>query len=85
MKQYYTEEEYPFLVNEVMKHIELVKKKDPSAALLDIIYDFAFRNDIEPELVGDAISADVYFKSFIQKDCEMHRILQSDNPTMGEW
>lgn len=81
----YTEEQYPFLVNEIMKHIEEIKKDDPDIALIDIIFDYAFRNGIDVELVGDAISTDVYFKSFIEKDCELHRIFKSDNNQMQDW
>lgn len=84
--RYYTEEEYPFLVNEVMQHINNIKKDDPTAALLDIIYDYCFKNDLEVELVGDAIASDVYFKSFIEKDCQMRNIIQSDiSQSLNEW
>jgi hypothetical protein len=81
----YTEEQYPFLVNEIMKHIEEVKKDDQDIALIDIIFDYAFRNGIDVELVGDAISTDVYFKSFIEKDCELHRIFKTNNNQMQDW
>lgn len=79
------EEEYPFLVNSVMQHISEVKKDDPGTPLIDIIYDYCFKNDLEVELVGDAISSDVYFKSFIEKDCQHHNIMPSDGETMDEW
>lgn len=79
--KHYGESEYPFLVNEVMQHINEVKKTDPKAALLDIIYDFCFKEGIDVELVGDAISSDVYFKSFIEKDCQLHKIFPSEKDT----
>ena len=85
IKRDYTAEEYPFLVNQVMQHIEEVKKTDNKAALMDIIFDFAFKNGIDVELVGDAISNDVYFKSFIEKDCELHGIIKTENSSMDEW
>lgn len=77
------EKSYPFIVEEVLKHIETIKKtpQGKNSALLDIIYDYCFKRGIDVEVVGDAISSDVYFKSFIQKDCEMHRILKSDVST----
>jgi hypothetical protein len=82
----YTEDEYPFLVNEVMKHISAIKKDDPTIALLDIIYDYCFKNGIAVELVGDAIASDVYFKSFIEKDCQLHRILPGlEEQSLDEW
>ena len=49
-----------------------IKKTDKSISLLDIIIDFSFKRDISVECIGDAISEDVYFKSFIEKDFEMH-------------
>jgi hypothetical protein len=85
MKTEYSAEDYPFLVNEIMQHIEHVKKQDPGAALLDIIFDFSFRNNLDVELVGDAINADVYFKSFIHKDCELHRIFRTETKAMENW
>jgi len=83
----YTEEEYPFLVNEVMQHITTIKKSQPELSLIDIIYDFCFKYDMDVELVGDAISCDVYFKSFIEKDCQLHKIMKSDKQgeDLGEW
>jgi hypothetical protein len=71
---------YPFIVQNVMKHIEMVKKtpEGKDTALIDIIYDYCFKAGLDVELVGDAISSDVYFKSFIKKDCEVHRIFKSD-------
>lgn len=73
-------ENYPFIVQNVMQHIEAVKKtpQGKDTALIDIIYDYCFRAGLDVEIVGDAISSDVYFKSFIQKDCELHRIFKSD-------
>lgn len=83
----YTEKEYPFLVNEIMQYISTVKEQDPDAALIDIIFDYSFRFNVDVELVGDAISTDVYFKSFIEKDCQMRKILQTDKDAeeLGEW
>lgn len=81
----YTEEDYPFLVSEVMKYIELIKTKEKDTSLIDIIYDFCFKNSIEIELVGDAISNDVYFKSFIEKDCQLHRYFKTEAQTLDEW
>ena len=75
------EENYPFIVKEVMKHIELIKKspRGKDTPLVDIIFDYCFKAGIDVEVVGDAIASDVYFKSFIEKDCELHRIFRSDH------
>lgn len=74
------DKDYPFVVQNVLKHIEAVKKtpQGKETALIDIIYDYCFRSGLDVELVGDAISSDVYLKSFIKKDCEVHRIFKSD-------
>lgn len=81
----YTEEDYPLLISQIMQHIEEIKRKDKDSSLLDIIYDFAFKNGVDIELVGDAISNDVYFKSFIEKDCQLHKIFKTENQTLDEW
>lgn len=76
---------YPFLINDVMKYIEYVKKSGSKVALLDIIMDYSLKHDISVEMIGDAISSDEYFKSFIEKDCELHKMILTKNDTMDEW
>ena len=78
---------YPVLLSELMIFIEKIKKEDTELALVDIIVEFAFQNGIEVELIGDAISEDNYFKSFIKKDCEFRKIfLIPDAPkNLKEW
>ena len=66
------EDSYPFIIGDLMVYIERIKKLDKSSALLDIIMDYSIKNGFEPELVGDAIANDVYFKSFVEKDCRAH-------------
>jgi len=77
MKPDYTEAEYPFLVKELMLYINKMKtlELESDVSLVDIIMEFCFRNELDVELVGDAIASDVYFKSFIEKDCEMHNVI----------
>ena len=85
VKTDYTEAEYPFLVHDVMlyidemKKINLKKEHPQNLSLIDIIMEFAFRKNIDVEVVGDAIAGDIYFKSFIEKDCEMHKIFITKN------
>ena len=81
------EDGYPFIVQAVMKYIDEVKSQGSDAALIDIITDFCFKNNLEVELVGDAISSDVYFKSFIEKDCQLHRYFRVDGDAeqLDEW
>lgn len=79
------EDDYPFIVQEVMKYINEIKATDNEISLVDIIMDFCFKNELEIELVGDAISSDVYFKSFIEKDCQMHRIFLTDSNELDNW
>lgn len=82
------EEEYPFIVRDIMEYIDEIKSKETGgfhAALLDIILDFAFKRGFDIEAVGDAIADDQYFKSFIEKDCELHNIIKSDSLQMEDW
>ncbi len=80
-----SDEEYSILVLSVIKHIEQVKTKDSDISLIDIIYDYCFKNNVEPEMVGDAISNDIYFKSFISKDCENNNMLKKNIKKSKDW
>lgn len=75
---------YPFLINDLMKYIEVVKESGAQIALLDIILDYSLKNDISVEMIGDAISSDQYFKSFVEKDCELYNFILTDN-AVEEW
>lgn len=79
------EEQYPFLVHDIIAYIDEIKKTEKHTSLVDVIIDFAFKKDIDIEAIGDAISDDVYFKSFIEKDCELHNIFRTDNVQLDEW
>jgi hypothetical protein len=88
MTEHNIEETYPQVVSEVMEYIIDRKKRDEGAALLDLIHDYCIRSGNSLELVGDAIASDVYFKSFIEKDCEVHNIIRTQNPEkkpLGKW
>jgi len=74
----YDEKDYPKLVAEVLKFIEETKLHHPELSLIDIIFDFSFQYDIAVECVGDAINDDIYFKSFIAKDCELHNNIKNE-------
>lgn len=79
------EKAYPLIVKEVMKHIEEVKKTDTESSLFNIILDFCFKNEMQVELVGDAIASDVYFKSFIEKECSTQGLLKKRETEMEKW
>lgn len=83
------EDNYPFLIANLMEYIDTIKKKEcvRECSLIDIIMDYSFRNSIDVELVGDAIRSDVYFKSFVEKDCEIHGIIKTQKPiqVLEEW
>lgn len=83
----YTEDTYPFLIHKLMQYIQFVKNTEKHLSLIDIIVDFSLKNDVDIEVVGEAISLDVYFKSFIEKDCELHKIFRrkKDLKTLDEW
>lgn len=72
------EDIYPFLVHDIMKYIEMNKNNDRNISLMDIMLDYSVKKDVSVEMIGDAIASDEYFKSFIEKDCEMHRIILSE-------
>lgn len=66
--RFYNEEDYPFLIQELMIYIENIKKKDQSLTLIDIIEDYGLKYKIDMDTLGDAIANDTYFKAFIAKD-----------------
>ena len=66
---------YPYIISELMEYINVKKQSgiNDNASLLDIIMDFCFKKELDVEMVGDAIQSDIYFKSFIEKDCQIHQ------------
>ena len=77
------EDQYPFVVNDIMQNIEKKKKQGSKDSLIDIIMDYCLKEGLDVNLVGDAIKSDVYFMSFIEKDCEAHRIFKAQKA--DEW
>lgn len=76
MKEF-SEKDYPFLVNDIIKYIEKIKMTDCDISMIEIIMDYCFKNNVDVEAAGDAISSDTYFKSYIEKDCEMNRFFKT--------
>ncbi len=79
---------YPYIIRDLMEYINVKKQseiKNDDASLLDIIMDFCFKKELDVEMVGDAIQSDIYFKSFVEKDCQMHRSIVTKNKDMGKW
>lgn len=66
-----TDIEYAKLVSNVIKFIETCKmsENDKDVALVDMIMEYCFKNEVPPEMMGDAIKNDVHFQSFIAQDC----------------
>lgn len=81
----YTEETYPFLINEILKYIHNIKALGSNDSLIEIIADYCNREGVDEDLVGDAISSDTYFKSFIEKDCINNKIFLTDVNRIDEW
>lgn len=83
------EKVYPFLINDLMKYIEIIKesfsKNNKGVSLVDIILEYSLKNDISVELIGDAIFSDEYFKSFVKKDCELYKVILTDKKTIDDW
>lgn len=76
---------YPFLINDILKYIEEMKKIDESLSLTEIIVNYSFKKKIDLKLIGDAISEDEYFKQFIKKDSEFRGILSSESDMEVDW
>lgn len=84
------EKVYPFLINDLMKYIEIIKESfskndNQGVSLVDIILEYSIKNDISVELIGDAIFSDEYFKSFVKKDCELYNVILTDKKTLEDW
>lgn len=58
--------EYAKLTNRILKFVIEEKEKDSSTPIVDLIMSFCFKNNIDPELAGDAISQDFYLKKVIE-------------------
>ena len=80
-----TEDQNPLLIREIIGYIDKVKTVEKETPIINIIMDYAFKNDIDVDTIGDIISTDVYFKSFIEKDCEYHRIFKSEINEIDNW
>ena len=78
---------FPNLISKLMEFIVEIKKTDSEKelSLIDIIVEYCSRFDLDIQIVGEAISMDVYFKSFIQTDCELRKIFKLKKPVMDTW
>lgn len=78
---------YPYIIRDLMEYINVKKQSEimDESSLLDIIMDFCFHQELDVEMVGDAIQSDIYFKSFVEKDCQMHRSITTKNKDMEKW
>lgn len=77
-------EDYPLLMNVLLKYIKEVKTKDNSLSFMDIIMDYSLKNNIELECIGDAISTDDYFKALLQKDLEKTKFIRTEKQS-ADW
>lgn len=68
------EDQYPFLVRELLEYISEVKAEDSESSIVEVIMDYAFKNNLDVESVGDAIASDEHFKSFIETDCSFRGV-----------
>ena len=64
------EKRYEELINNVIKYITTMKSKYGSDKIsaFDLVYDYAFKNDIEVEELGDAIYDNEELKKLIECD-----------------
>lgn len=75
--------EYSKIIKNVLDYIRLKRLAKNSDSILDLIFSFAFENNLDLELVGDAISQDINFKELIQKDMNFEKHNIKDN--INEW
>ena len=70
--------EYAKLTNKILKFILEEREKDPTLPIVDLIMSFCFKNNIEPEEAGDAISQDYYLKQLIENNMKSKDLSDSD-------
>lgn len=73
-------ESFPYLIKDILEYIEVIKKSKyySGESLVEIITQYALDNKIDIRLIGDAISEDEYFKTFIKHDAEHHGYLEKE-------
>lgn len=78
---------YPTIITGLLKYIDEIKKLDNTkeCALIDIIMDYSSKQNIDVEVIGDAVRSDEYFKSFIESDCLSRNIILSDKQSLENW
>lgn len=75
---------YPMLLNELLKYLTEKKEQDKDISLLDLIMEYSMRKSLDLDLIGDAISTDIYLKNLIEKDLEYHNFIINKNKDL-EW
>lgn len=70
--------EYAKLTNKILKFILEEREKDQTIPIVDLIMSFCFKNNIEPEEAGDAISQDYYLKQLIENNMKSKDLSDSD-------
>jgi hypothetical protein len=63
---------YAELTKRLLVYVLNVRESNPDEPLVQIITQWCFENDLDPALVGDAISQDFYFKRYIENDCKAY-------------
>lgn len=76
------DEYYNKLCKDVFKYVIDMRKKQPELAILELIYQYALINNLELELVGDAIYDNEEFKSMIASEC---KIKSRNDIVLEEW
>lgn len=66
----YDETRNPEILKDLMEYVNNIKSKDRETPILDIIMEYTFKNDYDVDVIGDIISEDPYFKSFVESDCK---------------
>lgn len=77
-----TDIEYAKLTKDILNYIIAIRTEEPDMELMDIIFSYCFKNDLDVELVGDAISQDQQFKELIEMDINANKKKDVD---LDEW
>lgn len=70
--------DYPFILNKLLKFIIKIKESDKEISIIDIIMDFSLKKGYELELLGDVISTDVQLKDAIEYDLQKHNYTEKN-------
>lgn len=82
-EEHLTEEYYEQLSKEIIEYVITMRKKFPETKILDLIHNYAWKHNLEIELVGDVLYDNEEFKSMIM--CDSKPYFSRKNNTVDDW